>query len=114
MTTAIVTVPAVTGVAVAHFPPGLTIDIKPVNDQNPINPKSRGLIPIAVHQTDEFDPTSEDVRYRFEAPGAVAGGDSARPTHGGHIEDVNGDGHDDLVRHFPTNKTGFDGDESEG
>jgi hypothetical protein len=102
------------GQVAAHFPTGLEIDIKPGSEDNPINPNSNGLIPVAVLQTDEFDPTSEDVRYRFGAPDVVADGGGARPAHGGHVEDVDDDGRDDLVLHFPTDDTGFDGGESEG
>ncbi len=105
---------AFSGHAAAHFPADLTIDIKPGSEDNSINPNSRGVVPVAVLQTDDFDPTSEDVRYRFGAPDVVGEGGGARPAHGGHIEDVNGDGLDDLVLQFPTEETGFDGDESEG
>ncbi len=101
------------GQAAAHFPSDLTIDVRPGCDRNPINPNSRGLIPVAVLGTEEFDPTSEDVRYRFGAPDAVSGGGGARPAHGGHVADVDGDGQEDLLLHFPACETGFDGDESE-
>jgi FtsP/CotA-like multicopper oxidase with cupredoxin domain len=93
---------------------GLEIDIKPGSDKNPINPNSHGVIPVAVLQTDEFDPAREDVRYRFGAPDVVGDGGGARPAHDGYVKDVNGDGQDDLILHFPTDETGFDGDESEG
>lgn len=99
--------------AAAHFPSGLDIDVKPGSDDNPVNPDSGGVIPVAVLQTDDFDPTSEDVRYRFGAPDVVADGGGARPAHSGHVEDVDGDGRDDLVLHFPVAEAGFDGDESE-
>lgn len=102
------------GQVAAHFPAGLEIDIKPESEETLINPNSHGVIPVAVLQTDEFDPTNEDVRYRFGAPDVVTEGSGVRPVHGGHIEDVDGDGRDDLVLHFPTDETGFDGDESEG
>ena len=102
------------GQVAAHFPSDLEIDITPGDDENSINPDSHGLIPVAVLQTDEFDPTSEDVRYRFGAPDVVSSGGGARPAHDGHVEDVDGDGRADLVLHFPTDETGFDGDESEG
>jgi len=105
---------SLSGTVAAHFPSDLEIDIKPGSDKNPINPNSSGVIPVAVLQTDEFDPTSEDIRYRFGAPDVVADGGGARPSHDGHVEDVDGDGRDDLVLHFPTDETGFDGDESEG
>lgn len=102
------------GQVAAHFPADLEVDVKPGTEDNPVNPNSHGVIPVAVLQTSEFNPTSEDVRYRFGAPDVVAEGSGARPAHGGHIEDVDGDGRDDLVLHFPTDETGFDGDESEG
>lgn len=101
------------GQAAAHFPSELAIDVKPGSDENAINPNSKGVTPVAVLQTDDFDPTSEDVRYRFGAPDVVRNGGGARPAHGGHVEDVDDDGRDDLVLHFPTDETGFDGDESE-
>lgn len=102
------------GQVAAHFPKELDIDIKPGSDGNPINPKSNGVIPVAVLQTEEFDPACNDVNYRFGASDVVAEGSGARPVHSGHVKDVNGDGQDDLVLHFPTDETGFDGDESEG
>jgi hypothetical protein len=112
--TAISGLAMLTGGAAAHFPEELSIDIKPGSDDNPINPRSNGVVTVAVLQTDEFDPTSEDVRYRFGAPEVVSSGAGSQPAHGGHIKDVNGDGREDLVLHFPTGETGFDGDESEG
>lgn len=105
---------SLSGNVAAHFPSDLEIDIKPGSEKNPINPNSNGVIPVAVLQTSEFDPTSEDIRYRFGAPDVVADGGGARPAHDGHVDDVDGDGRDDLVLHFPTAETEFDGDESEG
>lgn len=108
----------VSGTAAAHFhgpeKSPLEVEIKPGSDENPINPTSNGVIPVAVLQTDEFDPTTENVNYRFGAPDVVKDGGGARPTHGGHVTDVDGDGHDDLLLHFPTENTGFDGDADEG
>lgn len=106
-------VAALGGQAAAHFPAGLEIDVKPDSDENTINPDGRGVTTVAVLQTDNFDPTSEDVRYRFGAPDVVRDGGGARPAHTGHVEDVDGDDRPDLVLHFPTDETGFDGDESE-
>ncbi|WP_339105154.1 hypothetical protein [Haloterrigena salinisoli] len=100
------------GQAAAHFPADLEIDVKPGTDRAPINPNSCGVIPVVVRQTDEFDPTSEVVRYRFGAPDVVADGGGARPMHDGHAIDMNGDGRDDLLLLFPANDAGFDGDES--
>ncbi|WP_323172882.1 hypothetical protein [Natrialba sp. PRR66] len=107
---------ALGGQAAAHFPPDLEIEIKPGSgsDPAPINPRSQGVVPVVVLQTDEFDPTSEPVRYRFGAPDVVGDGGGARPVHDGHEVDVNGDGRTALQLHFPVDETGFDGDESSG
>lgn len=115
--TAAVAVPAVSGVAAAHFPAELEIDVKPDSDENTINPKSEGVVPVAVLQNDEFDPTSENVNYRFGAKDVVEGGNGARPIHDGHVTTV--DGEDDherkaLLLHFPVQDTGFDGNEAIG
>lgn len=116
--TAAVAIPAVSGVAAAHFhgrgKPTLKIDIKPGSDDNPVNPDSEGVVPVAVLQTDEFDPTSENVNYRFGAPEVVEDGGGSRPRQDGHVTDVNEDGRDDLLLHFPIDGTGFDGNEDEG
>lgn len=112
--TSVTALAALGGTAAAHFPSGLEIDIKPGSEDNPIDPNSNGVVPVAVLQTEEFDPTAENVDYRFGAPDVVSNGGGARPAHGGHVEDVDGDGNDDLVLHFPTAETGFDGDEETG
>jgi hypothetical protein len=92
------------------------IDIKPGNDRNAINPDDRGVIPVAILHTDDFDPTERvDVStLRFGAPDVVDDGGGASPAHNGHVEDVDNDGDDDLVVHFPTQDTGFDSDDEEG
>jgi hypothetical protein len=113
-----IVVPVMSGTAAAHFhgpdKPYLDIDIKPESDKNHINPNSGGSVPVAVIQTDTFDPTSENVNYRFGAPDVVEDGDGARPLHDGHVQNVDGDGKCDLVLHFPMKETGFNGDEKFG
>lgn len=74
-------VATLSGQVAAHFPAGLELDIKPGSEDNPINTNNHGVIPVAVLQTDEFDPTGADVRYRFGAPDVVSAGDGARPAH---------------------------------
>ncbi len=39
----------------------VSVDIKPMSCPNPINFKSRGVLPVAILGTDEFDPTMVDV-----------------------------------------------------
>ncbi|WP_226040028.1 hypothetical protein [Natrinema sp. DC36] len=103
------------GQAAAHFPADLEIEIRPGCDRAPINPDSRGVVPVAVRQTDEFDPTSEPVRYRFGAPDVVGdGGGGARPIGDGHLIDADRDGRPALLLFFRADETGFDGGESTG
>jgi hypothetical protein len=87
-----------------HFevPVVVKIDIKPGSDPNSINPKSKGVIPVAILTTEDFDATSVD------ALSVEFGPDGATESHGqGHIEDVDGDGDLDLVLHFRTQETGI-------
>lgn len=80
----------------------VTIDIKPGSDQNSMNPKNKGVIPVAVLGSSDFDATQVDSStVRF-------GPNAASPNHGGHIEDANGDGVLDKVFHFKTQDTGIE------
>lgn len=80
----------------------VTIDIKPGSDTNRINPKSKGVTPVAILTTSTFDSTTVDpLSVKF-------GPNEATEAHGrGHIEDANGDGKLDLVLHFNTQETGI-------
>ena len=69
------------------------VDVKPGSDVNPLNLNGNGVVPIAILGSATFDVTAINV-------GSVSvGPDGASPVHGGHIEDVNDDGFDDLVVH---------------
>jgi hypothetical protein len=80
----------------------VTIEIKPGGSPNPINPKSHGVIPVAILSTETFDATTVDLlSVRF-------GPEGAQEAHNkGHIEDVNHDGKPDLMLHFRTQATGI-------
>ena len=78
-------------------PVEVTIDIKPGSDPNSINVKSKGVIPVAIISTTDFDASSV-----MASSSALEG---ALADHGGHLEDVSGDGLFDLVLHFRTQET---------
>ena len=79
----------------------ITIDIKPGSDPNSVNPRSKGVIPVAVLGSTDFDAMQVD-------PTTVTfGPDGASPAHDGHIEDVDDDGYMDAVFHFRTQETGI-------
>lgn len=94
--------------------PEVTVDVKPDSDDNTVNPRGRGLIPVAVLQTDDLDPSRVDVAsLQFGSPAVVDDGGGATPAHAGHLENVDDDGNADLVVHFPTRAAGFEvGDET--
>ena len=108
------------------------IDIKPGSDVNPINPMSRGVIPVAILggslftvveffqppkpcRTCPLPPLQKRLRqFTFDAHDVdlmtlAFGPEAAAPKHkkGGHPEDVNDDGITDLVSHYPTQETGI-------
>jgi hypothetical protein len=78
------------------------IDLKPDDLRNSINPKSKGVIPLAVLGTPTFDSTLVDVSTLRLGQGA------AKPVFNlTDLSDVNGDGLIDLLLHFPTRKIGI-------
>jgi hypothetical protein len=92
------------------IPPGDTftllteiiIDIKPGSDDNSINTKSKGVIPVSVLSTESFDATSLDIDTIVFGPG-----DALESHNELHIEDVNDDGLDDVILHFKTQDLGL-------
>jgi len=83
---------------------GMEIDIKPGNEQNNINLKSNGVVPVAVLTTDQFDAAAID-----PATAQFAG---AAPKHWS-LEDVDSDGDDDVMFHFRTQELDLDVDSTE-
>ena len=84
----------------------VTVDIKPGNDLNPVNPMNRGVIPVAILGSDSFTVADVDATTLvFGPPGA----ESAAPAHkqGGHLTDVNDDDFTDLLSHYRTEDTGI-------
>lgn len=90
------TTPAVTPAVIP-----VAIDIKPDGDPNAVNLKSKGVVPVAVLGSIDFDATQvvfSTVKF---------GPDGASTVHDGHVEDVNDDGFPDMVFHFKTQETGI-------
>ena len=81
-------------------PTSITVDIKPGDSQNVINPKSKGVIPVAIPSFASFDATKLDL------PLVGFGPDGAQPVKT-VIEDVNGDGLLDVLLFFRTQSTGI-------
>ena len=80
----------------------MIIDIKPGSYPNSINLKSKGVLPVAILTTDDFDTANVD-------PGTVVFG-SIGPESGATpvkyaLEDVDGDGDIDMILHFRTQDT---------
>lgn len=80
----------------------VTIDVKPGSFPNSINPKSKGVIPVAVLTTETFDVSTLDPATVFFGPT----GAEAAPEHFA-LEDIDGDGDTDMVLHFRTQSTGI-------
>ena len=78
------------------------IDIKPGSNSNAINPKDKGVIPLAILTDNSFDATTVDpLSVEF-------GPNGAKEIHNkGHIEDADGDGDLDMMLHFNTKETGI-------
>lgn len=79
----------------------VSIDIKPGSNINPINPKSKGVLPVVVQGSMDFDAT------QIDSATVTFGPDGASPTHDGHVEDVNRDGFIDMVYHFIVSESGI-------
>ncbi|WP_282013809.1 hypothetical protein [Marinifilum flexuosum] len=78
------------------------MDVKPGSDVNPINLKSKGVIPVAILTTDYFDATMVDCTTVKFGPANIG------IVHDdGHLEDVDQDGDIDLILHFKTSESGI-------
>lgn len=74
------------------------VDVIPRN----VNPGSKGVTPVVILTTTDFDATTIDPQT------VELGPDGAPPAHGdGHITDVDGDGLEDLLLHFRTADSGI-------
>jgi hypothetical protein len=116
-------IPTLSGVAAAHFPDELDIDVQPGNEDNFIDLDEHDHVSVAVHpseflnsdgERETFDPTKRDVRYRLGSRSAFDDGKGARPTGDGEVT-ITTTGHDDqtqttevLTLSFPVGEAGLD------
>ena len=77
------------------------IDIKPDSDVNPINLRSRGLLPVCVFSSETFDATRIDPATCVLA-GAPVAVRTKQLQFMAHPEDIDGDGLADMMLHFET------------
>jgi hypothetical protein len=80
------------------------IDIKPGSDPNPINQGSKGLVPVAILSSEDFDATTVDPATVELAGATVAV--RGKDKYMAHKKDVNGDGLVDILVQVETQ--GFD------
>lgn len=90
----------------------MNIDIKPgSNEIAPINPKSKGLVPVALLSSSQFNALDADVNsLTFGA----SGDERSFRRCAKEGQDVNGDGRPDLVCHFENEVAGFRRGDSAG
>lgn len=78
------------------------IDIKPGSNPNRFNPDATGVVSVALLGSDTFSVS------RASDTQALFGITMTEPMAPGEVKDVNRDGHEDLLFHFPILETGID------
>jgi hypothetical protein len=78
------------------------VDVKPGSFPNPINPSSKGVVPVAVLGSESFDVRTIDTATIEIDDDRLPGGGIAPSSVQRGLEDVNGDGFPDLSLKFAT------------
>ena len=76
----------------------VAVDLKPGSQEDRISPRSRGVVPIAILSSADFDARTVEPASVWLGGACPVGEAHLR----GHVEDANGDGRTDLVLHFNT------------
>ena len=82
----------------------IRIDIRPGTSRNVVNPRSNGMVPVALLGSADFDVQSVAVSsLAFNAQGSST---TSRARGQARLTDVNRDGYTDVVLNFPIQGTG--------
>jgi hypothetical protein len=102
-------------ISIHVVPVPVEIDIKPMSFPNSINPKSNGVVPVAILGSADFDVTTVDpMTLAFGPDGATPAHDLSDPAvYVDHLHDANGDGFIDLVSHYHQKETGLEPGDTE-
>jgi len=90
----------------------VTIDIKPRRNSNSVNHRIRGIIPVAILSTKDFNAPSQ-VDQKSLTFGST-GNEESLAFCNRRSKDVDGDGLKDVVCYYYTQSTGFQCDDTEG
>ena len=87
----------------------VSVDIKPGSSGIPVNPRSNGVVPVAILGSADFDVAAVDVSTLAFGPGGASPAHDLTDsgTYSDHLQDVNGDGFVDLVTHYRQKQTGI-------
>lgn len=91
----------------------IEIDIRPGSDKNRVNVSGRGAVPVAILGSPTFDPAEVDADSVCFGDAEAPGERDCTAEGGMGLEDVDGDGVDDLVLRFRTQETGIDPGDTE-
>lgn len=75
----------------------LAIDVKPGSDRNPINLGAKGVLPVAILTTENFDAAVAEISWIGLSDTELTGSCTPQKS---SVEDIDGDGLEDLMLHF--------------
>lgn len=103
---------AISGITTPGAVKQINIEVKPGNNElPPLNPRSRGKIPVAIMGAAAFDvSTIKQETVSFGASGNEQSLSKCQP----EVLDLNGDGYTDLLCHFENSVAGFQSGDIEG
>ena len=102
----------ISGITAASRTKQINIEVKPGNDKlSPLNPRSKGVIPVAIMGSASFDVSSiKQSSLSFGASGNEKSLSKCQPVR----RDINKDGHADQLCHFSNRRANFQSGAIEG